>query len=200
MQVCIDTLKEYGLIVEKDGKLFLKISEAEKTKRKGQRKEKEAIYNIINNINTMNKSYDHTSYFTREGNEEKRNGQPQDPLYSAEDRNCLPFAPGEETDRNTWIPLRELPEDCRRVSPAGSPDRRPSPFGFYYSGGPAFHGENFAGAEHYRKRGPSRRKRGRSAPCSATCGKAARWNRMRTSLCFYTGKTITKTRKMNRPA
>ena len=39
----------------------------------------------------------------------------------------------------------------------------PSPFGFYYSGGPAFHGENFAGAEHYRKRGPSRRKRGRSA-------------------------------------
>ena len=50
MQVCIDTLKEYGLIVEKDGKLFLEISEAEKTKRKGQRKEKEAIYNIINNI------------------------------------------------------------------------------------------------------------------------------------------------------
>ena len=38
MQVCIDTLKEYGLIVEKDGKLFLEISEAEKTKRKGQRK------------------------------------------------------------------------------------------------------------------------------------------------------------------
>ena len=34
MQVCIDTLKEYGLIVEKDGKLFLEISEAEKTKRK----------------------------------------------------------------------------------------------------------------------------------------------------------------------
>ena len=31
MQVCIDTLKEYGLIVEKDGKLFLEISEAEKT-------------------------------------------------------------------------------------------------------------------------------------------------------------------------
>ena len=115
MQVCIDTLKEYGLIVEKDGKLFLEISEAEKTKRKGQRKEKEAIYNIINNINTMNKSYDHTSYFTREGNEEKRNGQPEDPLYNEEGRNCLPFAPGEETDRNTWIPLRELPEDCRRV-------------------------------------------------------------------------------------
>ena len=115
MQVCIDTLKEYGLIVEKDGKLFLKISEAEKTKRKGQRKEKEAIYNIINNINTMNKSYDHTSYFTRGGKEEKRNGQPEDPLYNEEGRNCLPFAPGEETDRNTWIPLRELPEDCRRV-------------------------------------------------------------------------------------
>ena len=34
MQVCIDTLKEYGLIVEKDGKLFLEISEAEKKKRK----------------------------------------------------------------------------------------------------------------------------------------------------------------------
>ena len=60
-------------------------------------------------------SYDHSSYFTREGNKVKRNRQPEDPLYSAEGRNCLPFAPGEETDRNTWIPLRELPEDCRRV-------------------------------------------------------------------------------------
>ena len=47
MQVCIDTLKEYGLIVEKDGKLFLKISEAEKTKRKGQRKEKEQFHREI---------------------------------------------------------------------------------------------------------------------------------------------------------
>ena len=54
MQVCIDTLKEYGLIVEKDGKLFLEISEAEKTKRKGQRKVKETIYNTINTINNIN--------------------------------------------------------------------------------------------------------------------------------------------------
>ena len=88
------------------------VSDVKKTKRKGQKRGNETINN---NINNMNKSYDYTSYFTRGGNEEKRNAPPEDPLYNAEGRNCLPFVAGEETERNTWIPLKELPEDCRRV-------------------------------------------------------------------------------------
>ena len=115
MQVSLDDLKEYGLIVEKDGKLYLNVIDVKKTKRKGLKNGNETIYNNINNINTMNKSYDYTSYFTRGGNEEKRNAPPENPLYNEEGRNCLPFVAGEETDRNTWIPLKELPEDCRRI-------------------------------------------------------------------------------------
>ena len=97
MQLCLDALKQYGIIFEKDGKLYLNVSGVKK--RKNQRKEK----NNIKNIKYLNKPYANNSNFTR----------------------------GEETDRNTMIPLEDLPENCRRVVEAWNRLRLKTFYGLY---------------------------------------------------------------------
>ena len=115
MQISLDTLKKFGIVIEEDGKLFLNVGQKKKEKRKNQRKDK-----VKENIKYFNKQYANNpyannSYFTRGGKMKMRKTQPDHSLYSEEERNCLPFVPREETDSNRMIPLEELPENCRRV-------------------------------------------------------------------------------------
>ena len=78
------------------------------------------------------------------------------PLHDAVTANMDSLSRRLEQNENGYRP-------AHRFSPAGSPDRGPASFGFYYPGGPPLHGQNLPGPEHYRERGLTRGKRGRSA-------------------------------------